>query len=52
VWYWGRSERASGDSQMVRDTLERHTQAFALGPYLKEIICKTSGSRFLSETPK
>lgn len=49
VCYWGRSERDIGDSQMVRDTPERHTQTLVLVPYLKEIIWKTSGSRFSGE---
>lgn len=52
--YWGRSARDSGDSQTVKDTLQRHTQTIALLPYLKEMICKTLRLQdyFLSKTPK
>lgn len=38
--YWGSSVRDSGDSQVVKDTLQRHTETLALVPYLKETIWK------------
>lgn len=37
---------------MVREALQGHTQTLVLVPYSKEIIGKTSRSRFLSKTPK